>query len=476
MNESFNKFRKKILLESLIKCFVISLSLSVIAFSAPKLIVQFGKINVFEFFDLVLILISCFLFNLSFGLLFLILFPRKLKVAKRLDKELNLNQKVQTMIEFEKVDTPMINLQKEDTLNILSNISLKKLAMKFSVFFFVLIGFALALGVTVVAVETYEAPPVITPGKEEPKYNLDNWTVRALLDLIEVVEKSNVQEDLKTPVIKDLENLLDILETVEFEKEMIEEVNKVIKDVDYRLDVANSCNEIFTEVKSSESPVVRELVTQINALNITNVNNVIENFYIYLCGDASTMNEALLQIDNDFRQVISKSNLNQKDPLVKELLEFAQKLSDSTTSNDVTDAINAHKENIVNLVKQQTENKNIMTFVIDQLRIIFGLNSTNSEDGGSDTDPNNPSINPTEPPKINEFETQGGYGTGEVLFGSDDIMFDIEKGSVKYGEVINKYYGELVGMFNDGTIPEEYKEVFDKYFDTLFGLIEEENN
>ena len=217
--------------------------------------------------------------------------------------------------------------------------------------------------------------------------------------------------------------------------------------------------------------------TILNNTNRTyNVNNVIENFYIYLCGDASTMNEALLQIDNDFRQVISKSNLNQKDPLVKELLEFAQKLSDSTTSNDVTDAINAHKENIVNLVKQQTENKNIMTFVIDQLRIIFGLNSTNSEDGGSDTDPNNPSINPTEPPKINEFETQGGYGTGEVLFGSDDIMFDIEKGSVKYGEVINKYYGELVGMFNDGTIPEEYKEVFDKYFDTLFGLIEEENN
>ena len=122
MNESFNKFRKKILLESLIKSFVISLSLSVIAFSAPKLIVHFGKIKVFEFFDLVLILISCFLFNLSFGLLFLILFPRKLKVAKRLDKELNLNQKVQTMIEFEKVDTPMINLQKEDTLNILSNI------------------------------------------------------------------------------------------------------------------------------------------------------------------------------------------------------------------------------------------------------------------------------------------------------------------------------------------------------------------
>ena len=476
MNESFNKFRKKILLESLIKCFVISLSLSIIAFSAPKLIVHFGKINVFEFFDLVLILIACFLFNVSFGLLFLVLFPRKLKVAKRLDKELNLNQKVQTMIEFENVDTPMINLQKEDTLNILSNISLKKLAMKFSVFFFVLIGFACALGVTVIAVENYEEPPIIEPVIEQPKYDLDNWTVRALLDLIEVVKTSNVQTDLKEPVISNLENLLDVLETVEYEKDMIDEVNKVIKDIDYRLDVANSCNEIFTEVKSSESPIVKELVTQINALNITNVNNVIENFYIYLCGDDKTIEEALKAIDDDFKQVIKKSNLNQNDPLVKELFEFAEDLSDSTDASFVQAAINAHKENIVNLVKQQTENKNIITFVLDQLRIIFGLNSSDVDGGGSGTDTNNPTVNPTEPPKVNEFENQGGYGTGDVLFGSDDIIFDIEKGSVEYGEVINKYYGELVGMFNDGTIPQEYKEVFDKYFDTLFGLIEEENN
>ncbi len=476
MNESFNKFRKKILIESLIKSFLISLSLAGIAFCGPKLIIHFGKINVHHSFDLILILILTGVFIVSFGISFLIFFPRRLKVAKRLDKELNLNQKVQTMVEFEKEESPMIKLQREDTLNILSNISIKKFAMKFSLFIFVLVGFALILGVTVVAVETYEEPPVVTPGKDEPKYNLDNWTVRALLDLIEVVEKSNVQEDLKTPVIKDLENLLDVLETVEFEYEMIEQVNTVINDVDHRLDVANSCNEIFTELKSSESPIVRELVTQINALNITNVNNTVENFYIYLCGDSSTINEAITAIDSDFRLVITKSNLNQNDPLVKELLDFAQELSDSANANDVVLAINKHKDNIVNLVKQQTENKNIMTFVIDQLRIIFGLNSNNPGEDDGTGDINNPTVNPIDPPKVNENENQGGYGSGEVLFGSDDIMFDIEKGSVKYGEVITKYYGELVGMFNDGTIPEEYKEVFEQYFKTLFGLIEEENN
>ena len=76
--------------------------------------------------------------------------------------------------------------------------------MKFSVFIFVLLGFACALGVTVVAVENYEKPPTPIIEPEKPKYNLDNWTVRALLDLIEVVEKSNVQADLKQPVVPDM--------------------------------------------------------------------------------------------------------------------------------------------------------------------------------------------------------------------------------------------------------------------------------
>ena len=86
---------------------------------------------------------------------------------------------------------------------------------------------------------------------------------------------------------------------------------------------------------------------------------------------------------------------------------------------------------------------------------------------------NNPTVNPVEPPKLNPDEVQGGYGSGEVLFGSDDNIFDIEEGIVKYGEVISKYYGDIVGKFNDGTLPEEYKEFFDKYYDLLFGFEDE---
>ena len=95
MNESFNKFKKKILLEAIIKSVGIAVAVGLLWFTVPYLIVEIKKINVNEFFVLQLIFISYGVMIVLFGLLFLILFPRKLKVAKRIDKQLDLKQKVQ---------------------------------------------------------------------------------------------------------------------------------------------------------------------------------------------------------------------------------------------------------------------------------------------------------------------------------------------------------------------------------------------
>ena len=479
MNESFNKFKKKILLEAIIKSVGIAVAVGLLCFTVPYLIVEIKKINVNEFFVLQLIFISIGVIIVLFSLLFLILFPRKLKVAKRIDKQLDLKQKVQTMVEYENVDNPMTNYQREDTLKILSNISLKKFAMKFSVFFFVMVSIALALGVTTIVVASIEDTPDGPPIIEQPSYDLDNWTVRALLDLIEVVETSNINKDLKDPVVQNLKSLLISLEVVELESEMKILVNEVINDTSLRLDLTNSNNEVYHELKESGSPLVKELAVQINTLNVSNITNCIENFYVYLAGDPATVKEAIVELDNDFRAIISKSNLNQNEALTASLLKFATEIKNCEDASNVNESlslvINNNKDSILDIIKIQAENKRIIEYVVSQLKVIFGLNEANG-DINNDPDTNKPIINPVEPPKIPEGDNQGGYGTGEELFGSDDIIFDIEKGSVKYGEVISKYYGDLVGMFNDGTLPEDYKEFFDKYFDILFGFIEEEDS
>lgn len=473
--DNFNKFKNKMLIEAIIKSVVISCSIGIIGFAVPYLIFFFTKNEVTNTKLLIMLLSSITGALILCALLLLILYPTKIKVAKRLDKEFNLNQKVQTMIEFNDSDTLMSKIQREDTLNILGKTELKKLTMRFSVFFFVLIGLTIILTTGIVVAATYEVgdPGDGTGGYVEPPYNLDNWTTRALLDLIEVVESSNIDNELKQPVVTNLRTLLNELENVTLEIEMKALVLQVIADTTLRLDLVNSNNEVFTELKGSDAPIVRELVTQINALNVTNVNNCVENFYVYLCGDETTISQAIADLDVEFKSIINNSKLNKEEKLTKALFKFATDLSVAKTKEDVNAAIKNNLDSIVDIVKIQTENKRIIEYTIEQLKVIFGLIEQDENDDSIDNG-NKPTINPIEPPKVNPGENQGGYGTGDVLFGSDDVIFDIEKGSVEYGEVIAKYYGQLVGMFNDGTIPEEYKELFEKYFDGLFGFYEDE--
>ena len=43
-----------------------------------------------------------------------------------------------------------------------------------------------------------------------------------------------------------------------------------------------------------------------------------------------------------------------------------------------------------------------------------------------------------------------------------------------YGDVITEHYSKIVGMFENGKIPEELEEIFKIYFDILYGQIEDE--
>ena len=87
-----------------------------------------------------------------------------------------------------------------------------------------------------------------------------------------------------------------------FEKKDFEEnltkFQSELKELETQIqDITSSRKDIAAELKGSDTPIVRDLVTQINALNVTNVNNCIENFYIYLCGDPSTTTQAISDLE-----------------------------------------------------------------------------------------------------------------------------------------------------------------------------------
>ena len=87
MQDGYLKFKKKIMLEVLIKSLSFSIALGLIVFSAPLI---YFKLKEIKFNLLYLILISVGVIVLSFIIIYLILKPSEKKIAKRIDKQLDL--------------------------------------------------------------------------------------------------------------------------------------------------------------------------------------------------------------------------------------------------------------------------------------------------------------------------------------------------------------------------------------------------
>lgn len=474
--KSYIKFKKKIVLEVLIKTLAISLSLGLISFSVPFL---YYKTKGIEYNLLYLILISIGVCLVTFGLLFLILKPNDVKVAKRLDKELKLNEKVQTMIEYKDKDELMISVQREDTLNILSKTSIKNISMKFGIIFFIIIILSMSLTVTSLVIPGYEEPEhvhefidgVCSCGKieeVEPDYNLDNWTVKAILELIEEVKKSSMNDELKQKYISKLNSLITDLETVTLEKDVKALVESTIKYIEVELDKVNTNNEVYTILKESNFNVILQIALQINLLKPNELKLLLESVIITISGSSPAINE----LRPEFLDLLTESNLDKEDNLYKALVTYAEAINncaDKDPSVDVNDrvieAVRNNLQPIVDEITYQAENKRVAVVVIDGLEAIFKLNDVEIEDSEIDKLPGNEE----DDNKHNDQSGQGGLGTGDYLFGSDDLFFDPEKGIIKYGDVYFEYYGDLLSKFEDGTLPEELREFFDYYFGILGG-------
>ena len=169
------------------------------------------KVKGIEFNVIYLVLIALGVMLLIVGLGYLIFKPNKVRIAKRLDKEFKMNEKVQTMVEFENEEGFMIELQRQNTLNILSDISVKSLSMRFSIVLLILLVISCACGVTAFALPSHEdLPTVETP---EPTYEVDDWTILAIKNIIDKVKTSTAEDKLKTKYISMLEELIIELET-----------------------------------------------------------------------------------------------------------------------------------------------------------------------------------------------------------------------------------------------------------------------
>lgn len=484
MDDGFKKFKQKIVLEVLIKCISVSVSFSLISIFLPILLF---KLNNLEYNLFLLIGLGLGIGLITMGLMLLFLYPRNLKVAKRLDKQLVLNEKVQTMLEYINQDEPMIKLQREQTSNILKRLSLKSFTMKFSIFFIIFISFiglfALTVTVSALAVPSIEEDTEIDENQnqqdQEPDYELDDWTTLAILNIIEYVEEADFDNSLKTKYISLLNGLIEDLKADVKNSQVDTLVKNVISSVQYELDKINSNKEIYEVLRNSNVNTVAALGSQINHLDEEQVKNALDGLIVFIGGNP----QAVVELDPEFGELLKKSVLSTalaNDDLFKAIIQLADKIRDTRNESDVDYAvqnvINMYAGDILNAVNYQAKNKDVAIYIVTKLIEIFELTSGDDVNNNIDVDDgnNNDTTDPEDPDKLPD-DGSGGLGSGEIIFGSDDIFFDPDFGKVVFGEVINIYSGDIRGRFEDGLIKEELLEYYIYYYDILYNVNNKEN-
>lgn len=221
--KSFKRFKRKLLIETLLKSIILGFSLACL--SAAVL---------YHFTSLLITIISSLsILIISSLIVFLITKPNDMQVAKRLDNQLGLHEKIQTMIAFKDKNSSMFYLQREDANKDLDSTPTKNLSMKFSfVTFMVAIVAAMCLGGSTVIPEKkpiHDTPIVEVGGIDyTDKINqIKDW-----------LNNKDIDEELKAKLEEALQKIQEILDSLQMtDAQKVEAIDKLLAEIRDELNI-----------------------------------------------------------------------------------------------------------------------------------------------------------------------------------------------------------------------------------------------
>ncbi|MDE7076741.1 MAG: hypothetical protein K2O62_05415 [Clostridia bacterium] len=450
------------------------------------------------------------------GLFWLLLRPTDKKVAKKLDREFGLNQKAQTMVEFANVEGAMPALQREQANEVLGEVAKKRVNFNWLWKFAFIPVLALAMLFVGIFV-----PAVKSGNPKDPPYNMTEAQKTALGNLIEDVRASSLSTDLKTSTVEVLNGLMDGLEKEQPQSVMKKAVISAVKIIDSTMASANSYIKLNKALGADEnlSPLAEALAggatfyvsgsTQITSFDGVKAKEKEADGIIsgIMNGwTASFMERFATKADENSEPVpIAGAEASQKlnafaaalsarlqtsgyapkgeegekvDALYAALSAFAARQTDLTQKygnvsaaayyGSINGNCNSFVADSVKVLVTQSYNCMMDEYIRNSLARIFGINR--SEFGESPAVVQPSSSENSDPENPNE----GSQGDGDIKYGSDDLVLDVDTGElVPYGNLLNKYYLAVTEHIRAGACGDEIAVYIRQYFNLLNSKIEE---
>ena len=472
MGKGFSKFKRKLRGGAVLRAVIFGLSLGLVTVSVMWLIAKLSAVEP-DF-------IGYSLYGgiaAAAGLLamLLILLPTKKRIARRVDQHLRLGEKTQTMLAFRKDTSPMAELQRADTDRILQETPRRKVK-GVCTWLFVLIPVVAILtfgGIMMVpAKQPPEPPPVI-----ENNFAITPWQTQAVKDLIEKVKTSDMEVEPKEGVVKQLESLLIKLGSIKKEPAMKEAVISCIEGIHAVVSNHNTYDILADTMFGSPSDGVQDLGSAIDSLQALLIGEWMNNTKTAVLD--RTVSPSTLA--TGITQALTLSGVDTENEVHIALLAFTVGLTalpEDRLEEEVGALFTKAEEALNSALYIQAVNEEVEDDTIYTLLSIFGIKASEV--------PEHIFNDPDDPRREEDYEPEddldkihaGGLGSGEMIFGSDDTVYDPDREAyVTYGEVIGGYYAKISELLVDGNLPPELEEALNDYFAILFnGSENKENN
>ena len=496
MGEGFVKYKRKFRQRAFICSIVCGFSFGLFAFGTVYSGLKLAGIPLQTVYYALIAIVGALLCG---GIVFLLLNPNDKKIAAELDNKYSLNEKVQTALAYKDANGEVIEILQSDTNERLLNLPKEKFNFKKAWKYLLIAIIAIAIFVTSLFVPTKvgadDSGGTLTPGGQ---FSFTESQMDDLQEIIDNVNKSPLSDDLKEATVTSLNKLMNNLMFAELNSEMIDYVNATVKSIDNIIKQPLSYKSVANALgKVGQNDLAKMIADGVQIYKehvIVDYNNVEAFYEVRLLAvtekikddlteffDSLVENEASddVKAENDTIGIIEKtisdiylalnlSTVEDEDALRVVLFGFAKKMAQD--DNKLTNAAALDFDIKFNAeLAEQTYRLAINKYIINNVCKIFGLDipadenftptySQNSNGGDKD-----------------DKEPQGGYGKGDLLYGSDDAVYDPITGEyVQYGEIYIYYYAIVEALLREGTLTEDQQAVIRAYFDILFNGIKAE--
>ncbi len=475
MGKHFTKIRRRTRLSALLTALLFGVGVGALTVSALVLVLKLLGIAMQTWYWFS----GVAGFALATGISYLIFMPSDRRLAKRLDEEHGLDEKMRTMVAFRDSDDAFMKLQREDADERLGQIKVVTWRRRqlIAALLVVVLSFGSVTGAILVPQKEAASGPTEAPIDADEKSRI----LAELAKLIQMVEEMElIAPALKENSLTELKSLVAFVEAHDYLSEMKSEAIGTVLRITFSLAQTNTALTVGKNLSQSATEEIQELGKVLAELSGSKSKSALEDLR------KSLKNAELDQADfaaDELLAATRQDGLDASDPFVRSLNKIAASLKSYAGEElELEDAFAPISE-LVYEINIQNVNQRSMQVVISRLCALFGITPEDLAglEGGENVDTRPPSDHEDQdeelPPEFEEPDDtigSGGMGTGDRIYGSnDEIYYPDDNKYDKYHALANSSHAAALEMLNDGKIPEEFRAFIDEYFRILNTPVEE---